>query len=317
LGAVRKWFRAKEDQIEEVLQKIAAGRRSWHLVWVALLSAAASLVNPYGWGLHAHIYSYLSNRFLMDHIDEFQSPNFHGVAQKCFLFLLLIALATMAARGRELRMSQALTLLFAVYSGLYASRNIPVASMLLVMVVGPLLAPGSPGGGFSQRMTDIESSLRGHLWPILALLVTFLIAVNGGRVGSTTLMAAHFGSQRMPVEAVNYLEKSALKGPVLSPDYWGGYLIYRLYPRERVVVDDRHDLYGEEFLKSYLNMIHGERGWEKFLNEHQASCLLLPRNAALTSLLNEQTAQWRAIYSDDVAIVFIARSANLTNGIGL
>ena len=39
----------------------------------------------------AHIYRYLSNRFLMDHIEEFQSPNFHGVAQKCFLVLLLIS----------------------------------------------------------------------------------------------------------------------------------------------------------------------------------------------------------------------------------
>ena len=59
---------------------------------MGLLSVAASLVNPYGWKLYAHIYSYLSNRFLMDHIEEFQSPNFHGIAQKCFLVLLIIVL---------------------------------------------------------------------------------------------------------------------------------------------------------------------------------------------------------------------------------
>jgi hypothetical protein len=86
------------------------------------------------------------------------------------------------------------------------------------------------------------------VWAIVAVVVTLLIAVNGGRVGSNLLMDAHFDPKRMPVEAVNYLEKSELNGPVLSPDYWGGYLIYRLYPKTRVVVDDRHDFYGDAVL---------------------------------------------------------------------
>jgi hypothetical protein len=139
LGAAWSWCRTKQVRIEEVLQKIAAQKRARSLAGVGLLSVAASLVNPQGWELHAHIYSYLSNRFLMDHIDEFQSPNFHAVAQRCFLVLLLISVALLAVRGRELRVSEGLTVLCAVYAGLYASRNIPVSSLLLVMVVGPLM----------------------------------------------------------------------------------------------------------------------------------------------------------------------------------
>ena len=122
-------------------------------------------------------------------------------------------------------------------------------------------------------------------------------------------MNAHFDPKRMPVEAVNYLEKYEVKGPVLSPDYWGGYLIYRLYPRTRVVVDDRHDLYGEQFFKSYLKMVHGERGWEEFVDTHEISCALLPRDGALANLLT-QTEGWRSIYTDDVAIVFVRDLAN-------
>src|SRR5262249_2506838 len=44
------------------------------------LSFVVSLLNPYTYHLYGHIRAYLSNRFLMDHIDEFASPNFHGVA---------------------------------------------------------------------------------------------------------------------------------------------------------------------------------------------------------------------------------------------
>src|ERR1700686_2384402 len=180
LGAMWTWFRARENRIAEVLEKISAGKRVRTLAAVGLLSGVASLVNPYGWKLYSHIYHYLSNRFLMDHIEEFQSPNFHGIAQKCFLVVLLITIAVLALRGRELRMSQGLTVLFAVYAGLYASWNIPVSSILLAMVVGPLVHTASLSRGFIQRMADVEVRQRGHLWPILAILGTLSIPANGG-----------------------------------------------------------------------------------------------------------------------------------------
>lgn len=308
MGTVWNWLRTKDGRIEQALGKIAAGKRSWNLMWVGLLSLAASLVNPYGWKLHSHITSYLSDRFLMNHIEEFQSPNFHGVAQGCFLALLLITLACLAARGRELRMTQVLTVLFAVYAGLYASRNIPVSAVLVVMVVGPLVPSSGRGGRFSQKMANIQNALRGHLWPAIAIVVTLWLAAHGGRAGSTEIMDAHFDPKRMPVDAVTYLETHDVPGPVLSPDYWGGYLIYRLYPKQRVVVDDRHDFYGEEFLKSYLKMVHVEHGWQDFLRQYEASCLLLPRNAALANILLE-TRDWRPIYTDELSIALVHSSS--------
>jgi len=311
LGATWNWLAIKDAQIEQALQKITAGKRSKDLFWVGLASLAASLVNPYGWKLHAHIYSYLSNRFLMDHIEEFQSPNFHGVAQKCFALLLLIVFAVLTFRGRQLRASGVLIILFAAYAGLYASRNIPVSSILLVIVVVPLMHSATPKReGFLQRMQQMESRLHGHLWPAAAIVLTFGIVANGGHVGSSTLMDAHFDPKRMPVEAVTYLEQHGVSGPILSPDYWGGYLIYHLAPIQKVVVDDRHDFYGEQFLKSYLKMMHIERGWQDFLREHEASCILLPRDAALANVLLE-TREWKQIYSDDVAIAFVRTPARL------
>jgi hypothetical protein len=261
-------------------------------------------MNPYGWKLYSHIFHYLSNRFLMDHIEEFQSPNFHGIAQRCFLALLLITVAVLALRGRELRTSQGLIVLFAMYAGLYASRNIPVSCVLLAMVVGPLVSSARLSRGFIQRMADVEVRQRGHLWPILALVVTVSIAANGGRLGSRDLMDGHFDPERMPVQAVNYLEQHEVSGPVLSPDYWGGYVIYRLFPKSRVAVDDRHDLYGEEFFKSYLKMMHVERGWDEFLRTHPVSCVLLPKDGALANILLV-TQGWKQIYADEVAIAFV------------
>jgi hypothetical protein len=159
-------------------------------------------------------------------------------------------------------------------------------------------------------MQAIEFGLRGHLWPVAMVVFTCWIAAHGGKLGAGQVMDAHFDAKRFPAAAVNYIEDylktQGVAGPLASPDYWGGYLIYRLYPRVQMVVDDRHDFYGEAFLKSYLKMVHVEPGWEDFLRQHQAHCVLVPKDSALANILGE-TAGWRAIYSDDVAVAFEAK----------
>ncbi len=319
VGAVWVWLRPVGDRWEEILRQLQAGQRARQLALIGILCAAATAVNPYGFKLHVHIYRYLSNSFLMDHIDEFQSPNFHYVAQKCFAGVLLLTLVALVVKRRKASVSQGLVLLLAVYSGLYASRNIPVSSLLLILVIGPWLSdamerygnkrasgPGSEPAreSFLRRMQAIELAARGHLWPIAAILLIGWIAAHGGSVGATQLMGAHFDAKRFPVAAVDYLAAHDLQGPVVSSDSWGGYLIYRLYPRMRMVVDDRHDFYGDEFLKSYLKMVQVEPGWQDFLTQHEARCVVVPRQSALSNIL-EETAGWQAVYSDDVAAVFI------------
>ncbi len=304
LAALWAWVRTRQDRLEDAFERIAARKRTTQLIYVGLLSAAASFANPYGWKLHAHIYSYLSNRFLMDHIEEFQSPNFHGIAQKCFLLLLLITVAALALRGRELRASHFLIVLFAVYMGLYSSRNIPVSSVLLTIIVAPLISIPALDFQFLKRMTTLDSGSRGHAWCIVVSVATFFIALNGGRVGSSQIMDAHFDPRRMPVAAVDYLEKHEVPGPVFSPDSWGGYLIYRLSPHSKVVADDRHDLYGAEFFKSYLKAVHGEPEWHDFLAAHPAGCVLLPKDAPLATILLQ--GRWKIIYRDDTAVLLIS-----------
>jgi hypothetical protein len=302
-GSLRTWLSSSESRIEESLLKIAAGKRVRALTSVGLLSALASLVNPYGWKLHAHVFSYLSNRFLVDHIEEFQSPNFHGIAQKCFLVLLLGSIAVLIARGRRLPLSHILVVLFAVYAGLYASRNIPISAILLGIVIGPLLPSIGFRESFSQRMLAVEAEMRGHLWILTGIVLTFAVAANGGRIGSTQWMGAHFDPRRMPVQAVDYLRSQDVAAPILAPDFWGGYLIYRLYPQAQVVVDDRHDLYGEQFLQSYLKFLHAEEGWGEFLRAHSAGYIVLPRKSPLATVLR-QSPGWKKTYADDVAVVF-------------
>ena len=314
IAGLIRYFSNKEDR-----QKI--GRWLKRLVVATLLSLLASFINPYGYKLHVHIYQYLSNRFLMNHIDEFLSPNFHGVAQQCFAALLLITVAAVATKRQKLRLSHLLVMIFAAYSGLYASRNLPVSSILLTMIVAPIMSASIfdtdalqrmtsrlralilRGNAFAARMTDMELRFRGHLWPALALLLGLLVCIQHGRLGGRQVMEAQFDAKRFPVQAVEVIAQRGIQDPIFAPDYWGGYLIYRFFPNPRVFVDDRHDLYGERFLKDYLNVMHVQTGWEKFLNERQVQWILAPGEGSLANILKE-TPAWKVIYEDNTAILF-------------
>ena len=95
--------------------RIAHRARAMAVAW--MVSAVATLVNPFGWRLHAHIYRYLSDRYLMDRIDEFRSPDFHGWAECCFALILMLVLIAFAGHRKKLGLSHLLVVLLAVCAG--------------------------------------------------------------------------------------------------------------------------------------------------------------------------------------------------------
>jgi len=291
------------------------------LAIVTALSLLASLVNPYGYELHVHVYRYLSDRWLMNHIDEFLAPNFHGFAPQCFAALLLIAIVTLALSRAQVRLSHLLVLLLASASGLYASRNLPVASILLALIIAPLLSQAVIGlaassntpsrmramltrcQAFASRAGAMEAGLRGHVWPIVVVLLGIAIALHEGKLGSLQLMDTHFDAKRFPVQAAEVIEERGMHDPIFTLDSWGGYLIYQLYPQSKVFVDDRHDLYGVEFFKQYLKTIRVEPGWDALLNDNHVNWVLVPKDSPLASALRT-SLRWKVSYEDQTAVLF-------------
>src|SRR6202023_194791 len=92
----------------DAFQQIRLADRARRMAWAWVASAVATLVNPFGWRLHAHIYRYLSDRYLMNRIDEFQSPNFHGWAERCFAVILMLVLIAFTGHRKKLRLSHLL-----------------------------------------------------------------------------------------------------------------------------------------------------------------------------------------------------------------
>jgi hypothetical protein len=315
LSAAIRYYRSRDGEESRSL-----AQRSKTLGIVTVASLAASLTNPYGYELHVHVYRYLTSRWLMNHIDEFLSPNFHGVAQQCFVAILLITIVALAAAHNKPSLSRVLVLLLATYSGLYAARSLPVSSLLFTLIVAPLWTQAltdarenenlslrlrafvSRWQEFTGRVRNVELAFRGHLWPAAAVFLGVLVCAHQGRLGTTQWMHAHFDPKHVPVQATDTIVERGIREPIFAPDSWGGYLIYRLYPENRVFVDDRHDFYGVDFLRDYLKAIRLTPDWDKFLNEKHVNWALLPAGSALANML-EETTQWNVVYRDGTAVL--------------
>ncbi len=288
---------------------------------VSLLVAVASFINPYTYQLHLHVYRYLTDRFLMDRISEFLSPDFHGAAQQCFAVLVLITIVALASARRKPSATHVLVLLVAVYGGFYATRSLPTSSLLMVLIIAPMISESVTGLGenadaagwlrgvaswthsFGERMVRLEAGLYGHFWLVLAFVLGLWACAHQGRIGPTQFINAYFDEKRFPVEASETIATRGIQGPIFSLDYWGGYLIYRFYPETKVVADDRHDLYGDEFLKEYLKAMLVQPGWDGALDKLQVDWVLMPADSPLANMLRLK-AGWDLTYEDKTAVLF-------------
>jgi len=76
-----------------LLPLASVGRRQWNAARrYGLLTVActlATLANPYGWALHAHIIRYLGSSWIVENVQEFQSPSIRAESMIVFAALLL------------------------------------------------------------------------------------------------------------------------------------------------------------------------------------------------------------------------------------
>jgi len=302
-----------------------AARRGLPYLATAAGCALVTLVNPYTYHLHAHIFEYLTDKYQYKNIVEFQSFNFHHPVTVFFEPMLLLGLA--AVVWSLMRGDYVYTLLIAGWAhlALVAVRNtpifmivasVPVAMMLQQMVVelpGKNLANWLRLGAarlqrFAADFGETDSIPRIHIASAaaVALLAALFYAPN-----APAKCRAEYDRTQYPAKAIAMLRTAGASDTIFTEDAWGGYLIYKLYPANKVFIDGRSDFYGSTFNEKYLDVMNVRYDWEKNLDQYHVNTILLPPTASLASTLKE-SRRWRPVYDDGVAIVFRAADAGST-----
>ena len=274
---------------------------------LAALCSLASLLNPCGWQLHLHIMRYLNSSWILDHVQEFQSPLIRSESMIVFALLLL---ATVALVPQADRFEAVLVLVWG-FLALRSARHVPFFSIAAAPVLASAIArywarlAASAGGRSPVRIFWDLAQEFGRCPRIGAWLPLSAAVVMAA------VPAAGFPEKIFPVQVVERnlqrLTPAAAMPRILTSDQWADYLIFRLYPKQRVFFDGRSDFYGPAIGSDYRKLLSGESPWRELLDRYQFDLALLPQDWALSTAL-EREPGWRLVYRDSVAVLF-ARNA--------
>ncbi|HYU47808.1 MAG TPA: hypothetical protein VEK84_16725 [Terriglobales bacterium] len=67
--------------------------------------------------------------------------------------------------------------------------------------------------------------------------------------------------------------------------------------------DCRNDLYGTEFIRSYITAMKARTGWEEILREYSVTVALVPQGSAVRAAL-AGSESWNLDYQDQTAAIF-------------
>jgi len=89
---------------------------------------------------------------------------------------------------------------------------------------------------------------------------------------------------------------------ILTSDQWADYLIFKLYPRQRVFFDGRSDFFGPVLGGDYRSLMSADRGWRELMSLYGFELALLPHDWPLSTVL-EREPGWRLVYADRAGVL--------------
>jgi len=299
-GSLAHWYYASNSEKEQWFEK------SRFLAMTFIACVFVALLNPYGPKALLFPFRVVQDQFLMDHISEYLSPNFHFSAIKPFEILLLAIITIFGVCGARLEIIELTLILLFAHMALYSSRHIP----LFAIISGPIvlkqanIAFEKLGGRFVtfvkkrlDNIAKIDQSTIPYFWPSIGVLIVVTLTTTG-------LLRYNFDAKYEPVRAVEFIKRENIKGNMFNNDEFGDYIIYAGWPQFKVFIDGRTDMYGASRVKEYIRISQADAGWESLLDKYKITWIVHDPNSALSKVLLERN-DWKLVYSDDVANIFV------------
>ena len=280
--------------LAEIVRPSALTRReAVRALTIAMGSAAALLLNPYGWGLFQYLYENASVPQVLS-IAELQPA--YLPTYRAFFVYVAVAVLLLLSMPRRLVLSEVLAVVVFAALGFRYLRLTP----LVFLATAPMLA--------SRLTVGTTRGLDGR-----AVLATALAAaVFVSRVPLTRLIAGmQMGGGHpevfFPEGALAFARTAGLNGPVFNSHNLGGWLAWTMYPEVRVFQDSRLQAYPPEHFRAILDASQSQPAWDGLTSGVDWAILSLPRPNALSGAGRFPRAVWATVYSDDAVEILVRR----------
>lgn len=314
LGHLRAWPFARESRADD------AQKRAMVLGGALAGCLVATCITPFGWGA-VTLPAVLLGRLLPGHqqvfaqhvaenLPPFELERLTGELWHFKWSLALLALAVVLA-GRRLKLSHALILLGFGGLALMSNRNV----LLLYWLGAPLVAIYAAPALRAFVGRKLKSS---GLRVAVALNAAALLGLAGVSVSAASQETSLSAPTpfRAPTRSAELLQ-ALPPADVFAADHYGGYLIWRLFPRFKPYIDTRLVLRSADEYAEYLRLADEPDRFEPFQARHRFGYVVLPvmfpeRYQGLIAHL-AASPEWKLLFTDGSEVLF--GRADLTSGV--
>ncbi len=272
---------------------------------ILAVSTLVTLINPFGIQLWQTLLKE-SNPYQFKHINEWvpvTTDNMYFFAVYCATLGLLVS-ALIGAR-HKLPLWYVLMLgffcIFSIRSQYFYRISVILGSYALLVFWTPyfhaLQTAASPALIKKFRI----GSLAFLFLSTLAISTLFVTAVH-----ESTDNAYWIEKHGYPQEALNYILANDVTGNVFNYYGWGGYMIWK-YPQTRTFIDGRMTSWregSESIFEDYIKLVDTPAKNTKLLDDYNVRWILYPTEGKFANFIKSND-DWREVYSDDIATVFV------------
>jgi hypothetical protein len=276
---------------------LLARRRDWPLWTASAAAVLASGLNPNGFHVLGTLGAYRSS-YMTSRLNEWARPQLWP--PQWWTVLLAAAAAVLLWQARRVRLSDWL-----LFAGLSAVALTAVRNLVLVAIVAPLILgtyiPFWKRG--VARVTQVAA----------AAALAAGIACGAVWGGFFRFGAAEW---KFPSGAADFLLAHGGGGRLFNTYEHGGYLIWRLWPQQRVFIDGR--ALSESLFLDYARILYnhdasGGPSGEQLLDRYGIDTIAMNTFEAASgavyvlapALADPSQQTWKLVYSDDAAVVFM------------
>jgi hypothetical protein len=269
----------------------AVDKKGWpseavHYAVGMAVGLAVSVLNPLGPKLLTFPLAVQQKASVFKTIVEWHSPNFQTAAGEFTLVFLVIALLVFFRRG--IRWSDAIPIVGMLAASLIAQRNLPLAAVVMAPALGRALA-------LERDRPRAERRDPGMVNMAFAVVLALAFAIFTLGIYRT----APLNLKSYPVAAIDYLERSGLRGPthrIAEQDVVGCFFDLRFGVKARVFVDDRYDMFPLSVSDDYASLLKGNPESLPVLDRWKVDVVLWDKSLPLVTTL-KATGKWQETYA--------------------
>lgn len=219
-----------------------------------------------------------------------------------FFDILIILLIIFLLRYKKARIIDVLLILIFFVIAFTSVRNV----ILFALVTMPSLLMLAPTIDFKERKKKFLV-----IFIAFAYAIIFILLLNQLHIKRLGWGDSEYSKEK----ALDFFIQNNISGPIYNNMEIGGYISYRLYPKEKPFIDERPEAYPQKFMSVLYNEMQTKPEYFNSIAERFGfnTTIITYYNHLPTTFINIKNLlnnpSWKLIYLNDQIVIFVKNNA--------